>query len=65
MKSRKEILTDFMNFLNIGKYRYEKCLLKLRDGEDCLAEIELIHNNFLQFCPDWDEALKNYDYEQI
>ncbi len=64
MKSTKEILTDFMNFLNIGEYRYAKCLLKLRDGEDCLGEIELIHNNVLQFYPDWDEALKNYDYER-
>lgn len=59
MKSERELLTDFMQM--VGKY--SSCFFKLKNGEDCFGEIELVNDNFIQFYPDWDEALKDYDYE--
>jgi hypothetical protein len=58
VKSRKEILTDFMK--TIGEY--SNCFFKLTNGKDCLGVIELIDNNFLQFSSDYTN-LENYDYE--
>ena len=47
----------------VGQYN-GWCFFKLRNGEDCFGEIEAVNDNFLQFNPDWEEALKDYDYER-
>ncbi len=60
MKSNKELLSNFREM--IGKWN--RCFFKLTNERDCYGEIEAVNENFLQFCPEFDEPWESCEYEK-
>lgn len=60
MKSKKDILIDFVNIVEQGNIYF----FKLFNGKDCFGEIELVDDSFLHFNPASNEKWIDCNYER-